>query len=81
MKISEKLKEAFKQLGRHIQKLREERSISIKELSNKTGIRKEYLKKIEDGKAYGVLLNKHLVKNAKAMRVKLSELFDYEQNT
>lgn len=78
MKTSKKEQESFKQLGRHIQKLREERGIGIKELSDKTGIRKGYLKKIENGNAYGVLLDTHLVKIAEAIGIKLSELLDYE---
>lgn len=80
MNISEKIKAAFKQLGKHIQMLREERNISIKELSERTGIRKEYLKKIENGIAYGVILDKHLLKIAKELKVRLSELFDSERN-
>lgn len=78
MNIEKKVKATFKQLGLHIKKLREERGISIKEISDKTGIRKEYLEKIEQGNAYGVMLNTHLVKIAKELKVKLSELFDYE---
>lgn len=78
MKTSKKEQESFKQLGIHIQKLREERGIGIKELSDKTGIRKVYLKKIENGNAYGVLLDTHLVKIAEAIGIKLSELLDYE---
>ncbi len=78
MEISKKIKIAFKQLGQQIQNLREERCMDINELSKKTGIRKEYLNKIEKGVAYGVLLEKHLVKIAKALNVKLSELLDFE---
>ncbi len=78
MHISEKIKTELKKLGQNIKYLRENRSISIKELSEKTEIRKEYLMKIENGNAYGVMLNTHLVKIAKAINVKLSELFDYE---
>ena len=77
MQNSDNIIIAFKQLGRHIQNLREERNISIKELAEITGIRKEYLKKVEKGNAYGVMLNTHFVKIAKALKVNLSNFFDY----
>ena len=77
MNNSEKIKITFIQIGQHVQKLREERNMSIKELSEKTGIRKEYLRKIEQGIAYGVLLEKHFSKIANAFNLKLSELFNY----
>jgi len=38
MQNSDNIIIAFKQLGRHIQNLREERNISIKELAEITGI-------------------------------------------
>lgn len=78
MRITETLKNEFKLLGQRIQKLREERNISIKKLSEKTGIRKEYLKKIEIGNAYGIMLNAHIVKIAKVLNTDLSEIFDYK---
>lgn len=78
MKISKQIKESFTKLGLHIKQLREDRSINIKELSIRTGIRKEYLKKIEKGTAYGVMIERHLVKIAKTFNIKLFELFDYE---
>ena len=77
MKINEKVKESFKKLGLRIKQLREYRNIDINELSKKTGIRKEYLEQIENGTAYGVLIERHLVKIANAFKIKLSELFDY----
>lgn len=52
--------------------------MTIKELSEKTGIRKEYLRKIENGKAYGVLFDKHLLKIAIALNTKISDLFDFD---
>ena len=54
-------------LGNNIQKYRNEQQISIIELSEKTGIGKEYLRKIENGQAYGILLDKHLFKIANAL--------------
>jgi cytoskeletal protein RodZ len=78
MKIDEKAKQDFIKLGLQIKKLREERAITLKDLSAKTNIRKEYLQKIENGKAYGVLIDKHLLKIAIALKVHFAQLFDYE---
>ena len=78
MKISKRVKESFTKLGLHIRQLREKREISIKELSEKTGIRQEYLKRIENGTAYGILIKRHLVKIAEVFEIKLFELFDYD---
>ena len=78
MKIDEKAKQDFIKLGLQIKKLREERTITLKELSAKTNIRKEYLQKIENGKAYGVLIDKHLLEIAIALKVHFAQLFDYE---
>ena len=69
--------EQCEKLGKNIQKIREEKQITIKELSGMAGIRAEYLKKIEQGKAYGVLIDKHLSKIAKGLNVRLSCLFDF----
>ena len=62
-----------------IRLLKEDPCISLNEVSQKTGIRVSYLKKIEDGFAYGVLLNTHLVKISKALEVKLSKFFEFEE--
>ena len=78
MKIDEKTKQDFFKLGLQIKKIREERNIALKELSQKTNIRKEYLQKIESGKAYGVLIDKHLLKIAIALKVHFTQLFDFE---
>ena len=78
MNIEEKVKEKFKKLGIQIKKLREARNLTTKELSEKTGIRKEYLQKIENGTAYGIVINKHLQKIAKELNIKLYQLFDLE---
>lgn len=61
MKNDKKYK--FKQLGTNIKKLREKYNLSLEELSIKTGIRKQYLQKIEDGIAYGFKIS-HLEKLA-----------------
>lgn len=77
MNIDEKIILQFEKLGIRIKEFRENRNLTIKELSQKTGIRTEYLRKIESGKAFGILFEKHIVKIAKGMNVKISELFDY----
>ena len=74
MNYDEYFLEYIKKLGNNIQKLRKKRNISINELSEKTGIRAEYLKKIENGKAYRVTLNRHLSKIANVLNIKLFEL-------
>ena len=73
--MKEEIKSQFIQLGQNIKTMREEKKITIQEISEKTGIRVEYLKKIENGTAYGILIDKHLSRIANALRVKLSELF------
>lgn len=75
VELNDKIKNTFKCLGLNIKNLREERNISIKELSKKTGIRKEYLEKIESGKAYRIGINRHLCKIANALEIKLYDLF------
>lgn len=77
MYSDEQFKESCCKLGNNIKKLREEKNITIREMSDKTGIRKEYLKKIESGEAYGVCLEKHMSAIAHALNVKLSELFNF----
>lgn len=78
MKIDEELKQDFILLGKRIRKLREEKSLTIKDVSLKTGIRIQYLQKIEKGIAYGVLIDKHLLKIAIVLQVKMSELLNYK---
>ena len=78
MNIDEKLKQDFILLGKHIKKLREERNLTIEELSEKTGLRAQYLQKIEAGLAYGVMLEKHLAPLAKVLKIKIYELFDFK---
>ena len=55
----------------------EERNLTINELAETTRIRKEYLKKIEEGKAYGMQYEKHLLKIAKSLNTKLSVLLKF----
>ena len=66
-----------KLLGNQIKKLRKERDLTIEELSQRTQIRLEYLRKIEAGKAVGVRLVKHIFKIAEELNVTLYKLFDY----
>lgn len=46
--------QALKILGQNIKENREKREMTVEEVSQKTGIRLSYLKKIENGKAVGV---------------------------
>ena len=73
--MKEEIKSKFIQLGQNIKTMREEKKITIQEIYEKTGIRVEYLKKIENGTAYGILIDKHLSRIANALRVELCELF------
>ena len=76
MNLDEIIKQDLKKLGKRIKKIREERKILFADMSYRTRIRPYYLKKIENGTAYGVLLNRHLLKIANALDVKLSYLFE-----
>ena len=78
MKINEELKQDFILLGKHVKNLREEKRLTLKDVSVKTGIRVQYLDKIEKGIAYGVLIDKHLLKIAIVLQVKMSELLNYK---
>lgn len=62
----------IKILGKNIQKIRISKNISIKEMSEKTGIREKYLKKIEKGEAIGITTSKiFLIANALSVKVSL----------
>jgi len=77
MKIDDELKQDFILLGKQIRKLRQERNLTIQEISKITGISIQYLTKIETGLAYGVLMGRHLLKISNAFQVKFSDLFKY----
>lgn len=77
MELNETIKQHFKDFSNHIKKLREDREITILELSKRTGIRKEYLRKIEEGTAYGARIEKHIAKIADAFEINLYEIFQY----
>ena len=62
----------LKILGNNVQKIRLKKNISIKEMSEKTGIREKYLKKIEKGEAMGITTSKiFLIAEALSVRVSL----------
>lgn len=62
----------LKILGNNVQKIRLSKNISIKEMSEKTGIREKYLKKIEKGEAIGITTSKiFLIAYALSVRVSL----------
>ena len=63
----------IKNLGNNVQKIRLSKNISIKEMSEKTGIREKYLKKIEKGEAMGITTSKIFL-IAEALSVKVSLL-------
>ncbi len=75
MQYNKIIKQEFKNLGKNIQILREKKNISLLEMAYKTGIRKEYLQKIENGIAYGVLMERHLLRIADALDVSIVNLF------
>lgn len=77
MKFNEKFKLLCLNLGKHIQKIREEKGVTIAEMSKRTGISAQYLRKIEKGIAYGILIDKHLSKIAIVLKIKLSKLFEF----
>lgn len=66
----EKLLKIF---GSNIKKFRKERKISIKELAELTGFSEAYLKRIEEGKAYGIKTSSIFV-FAKAFNLKPQEI-------
>ena len=73
MKYDENFLDACFKLGKRIKEQREKRQITIKELSEKTGIRAEYLKKIENGKATGIRFS-HIFIIAHALKTKAYKL-------
>ena len=61
-------KKIFKILGNNIKSIRLKNGYSIKKLSEKSGIRKKYLKKIEEGKAVGIKIS-HIFILSEALNV------------
>ena len=64
-------------LGKHIRKLRQEKNLTLEDISLKTNINIVYLSKIENGQAKGVSVFAHLAKIAKALNVELYQLMDF----
>ena len=77
MKKDDKYEKSFKLIGKRIKSLRENQNISIKELSVMTKISVKYLTKIENGLAFGMCINKHLLKISNALNLKISDLFEF----
>ena len=73
--MEEIVKKTFESFGKKIRKLRKERNLSVKELSKLTGIREQYLYKIESGKAYGMCTS-YVLLFAKSLNVEIKSLFD-----
>ena len=68
-------KKIFKILGNNIKNIRLKNGYSIKKLSKKSGIRKKYLKKIEEGKAVGIKIS-HIFILAEALNVLPHEIVE-----
>lgn len=77
--------EIFKQdlvlLGRHIRKLREERGLTLAEVSSATGISISYLKKIEEGKAYRIKVFAHIFPMIELFHISFKEIFSFKNNS
>lgn len=71
--MEEKVKKALKNFGKNIKNFREERNMTIQELSKLTWIRTQYLKKIEEGKAYRMSCD-YVFIFAKAFKIKPHEV-------
>ena len=65
--------EVLKIFGTNVYKKRTKIGMTRKELSIKTGIRKEYLKKIEEGSAKGILCS-HIFRIAQALKIEPYEI-------
>ena len=72
--MNEEWKKDFILLGQRIKKLREEKNLSIKDMALKTGIRVQYLKRIEEGSAYGISIDRHLLKIATTLELPVYKL-------
>ncbi|MCQ2754420.1 MAG: helix-turn-helix domain-containing protein [bacterium] len=72
-KLSKGQKDIFKLIGKRVKEERELKGWSVEELAQKTGIRKEYIQKIEKGIAYGLAWSKY-VKLTMSFKIPLSEL-------
>lgn len=59
----------LKIFGQNLRYYREKANTTIKELSEKSKIRKEYIEKIETGKAFGMSLS-HVLRLSNALKIK-----------
>ena len=61
--------EALIKFGKNLRKIREEKRMTIAELSIKSGIRKEYINNIEQGKARGLKIS-HIWELSSVLNIK-----------
>ena len=73
--IMREINKALIQFGKNVQKIRIKRNLSLEEVSHKTGIKINYLKKIEKGEAKRVS-TKHLFLFVEAFKANLSLFFE-----
>ena len=71
--MEEKVKKALKNFGKNIKNLRNERNMTIQELSELTGIGTQYLKRIELGTAKRLNAS-HILIFAKAFKIEPHEV-------
>ncbi|QQS44443.1 helix-turn-helix transcriptional regulator [Candidatus Roizmanbacteria bacterium] len=65
----------YKKLGENIEKIRKEKKLTQEKLAEDAGLHREYFWDIETGRNISI---KTAYKIARALEVKLSELFDFE---
>ena len=65
----------FSNLAKEIKSLREEKRLSLKDLSKKSGININYLKVIEQGNATGITITK-IIRLAESFDIKPHSLLD-----
>ena len=70
----DKIQQKFKTLGKNIQKMREERKLSSKDISLKSKIRVQYLKKIENWTPIRMMLS-HFIQIIDALDIEILDLF------
>lgn len=74
----------FEFIGTRIKYYREKNGLTIDELASKSGLRKQYIEKIESGKAYGLSTTKFF-KIAEALQTRASILVkgweEFESNS
>lgn len=69
-------KQLLQKIGLEIKKLRNEKGLTIKEMSKYTGIRETYIKKIEEGNAPKVLIT-HISQITKSLDI---DLYNFLKN-